>query len=613
LFLNYISTDDSFDLFLLALRESKLQPIPFDESFSYLPLTQGGATLLGMHSEGSRLFVPSAYNVLWQRIVSTRDEYLASAIPNRGIALIGNAGVGKSLSLVYVLKQLSLLSPPPVVVYDNISSNRSRIIRPDSPVTELFDPTSTFLTDANVVYLVDVGSNQMGRFPANSNAFTVLVSTAHLVGDTLSDWFKQQRPIKLYLSVSPAEVEACRHLTHPTVEEKAAHTLLGELAPAWWEVDIEESKQLTKEFGPVPRVAIYSTEADKHRKEVKRALAQCDLNKVVGQAESEIPDLLSGTSNWLLHYVVDPNTLQFTGIRFASDAIAMQVFEALETRDSDQLMRFVRATSGSSVWASARGIMLEKHVGHLFRQAGGTFTIQQLRPPWDKQRNSPLRIGPARSVTFPKAILAASPLSTLADIQSLQAGCYGRPVPQNFPAIDGVFKMATSDGIQLDLAQDTVAEAHNVDLPALISAVAGLKVPGPSPRFFFDVPPDIFHSCRVRSLVPNYDDKFKDIEKLKKANVQFFVRQLFEAPIRFYSRFFCVFVLRHIFLVLFSRTTSVSTFPTSSMSSSSSLFTSAPSEASVLSPSDGPGNFALVALIDLFLVCQVIKATGAIV
>jgi hypothetical protein len=141
----------------------------------------------------------------------------------------------------------------------------------------------------------------------------------------LSDWWKHSEfPSPLYLQFAGlAEIENCRRITHPTPSEMKTHPLVG--ADVLLPVIAEDCSATVQEFGPIPRLALRPSDRDQFRTEVAKAILKCDLDKVVEHSTAAAVGLLTGTSNWLLRYVVDPGTCALKQIVFATDALTKQV------------------------------------------------------------------------------------------------------------------------------------------------------------------------------------------------------------------------------------------------------------------------------------------------
>ena len=112
-------------------------PIPFAPSLTYLPLVlQTGHTqqpaILGNKEDGARLFIRACYSDLWQLIAQQRDAYLANTIRGRGALVAGNAGVGKSIFLAYIIKQLRSLpvATSPTIIYHDLSAHQCFAMSP---------------------------------------------------------------------------------------------------------------------------------------------------------------------------------------------------------------------------------------------------------------------------------------------------------------------------------------------------------------------------------------------------------------------------------------------------------------------------------------------------
>ncbi|MCZ6913329.1 MAG: hypothetical protein O7C59_01625, partial [Rickettsia endosymbiont of Ixodes persulcatus] len=75
---------------------------------------------MGDEKDGARLFIRSCYSALWTLIAAEKEAYIAKSTVSGGALVTGNAGVGKSVFLAYIIKQLRSSPNPPTIVYDEI-------------------------------------------------------------------------------------------------------------------------------------------------------------------------------------------------------------------------------------------------------------------------------------------------------------------------------------------------------------------------------------------------------------------------------------------------------------------------------------------------------------
>lgn len=503
-----VSHSASFDSFLASLDAAPAlpgTPIPFAASLAYLPLVQQPGqqimpAIFGDEKDGARLFIRSCYSGLWKLIATQSEQYSMRATVSGGALITGNAGVGKSVFLAYVLKQLRSLAKPPTIVYDGISAKKCYIIRAGAAQAEMYeDVAAKMVDDPAVVYLVDIGATAL-RGPLQCAAFTIVVASPHAKSkDIVQHWWSHAKfpPVWYMPCWSEAELQTCRRVICPTDDEVKTDALQGiRLLPA---VSAPSITKRVQQFGGIARVA-FSPDSALPGLESKLATAikSCDLEIVANQAGGDL-DLLPESSSWLLHYVVDPVSFKLANIVFASKPILEEVWQRFGAGHNDTVLRFLNATSKNPTWSGARGNLFEP-LAHERLQDGGTFSVQRFIDPLSTKRGAKGE----RDAAISSLVINASPMPALgvantAAIASLAAGQYGEPSRSNFPAIDGVLKPNM-------LFQMTVGATHDVNIDGLLAAIDALQLQptDPPPRLYFVVPPQQFATFQIGAFVSSH-------------------------------------------------------------------------------------------------------------
>lgn len=197
-FLGSTSHSASFDSFLSALDVSTAQPIPFAAPLTYLPLLQQlghiQPAILGDATEGSRLFIRACYPSMWKLIEEQRNLYITKSTRSGGTLVTGNAGVGKSIFLAYVIKQLRSLTAPPTIIYHDISAEQCFVMTPGVAKAVQYEHcTASMVSNSSAVYLVDIGGTAIAG-PLKCDAFTIVVASPHAKSkDIVQHWWSHAK------------------------------------------------------------------------------------------------------------------------------------------------------------------------------------------------------------------------------------------------------------------------------------------------------------------------------------------------------------------------------------------------------------------------------------
>ena len=82
-----------------------------------------------------------------------RDGYVSNTESAGGALITGNSGVGKSVFLTYLMKELRSLPRPPSIVYHKIAAQACWVIPPPGrPALVYHDVTRDMVSDTSVVY-----------------------------------------------------------------------------------------------------------------------------------------------------------------------------------------------------------------------------------------------------------------------------------------------------------------------------------------------------------------------------------------------------------------------------------------------------------------------------
>ena len=486
-----VSATDStvrFDSFLAALDASEVLPIPFAPHLHYIPLVQQEGhsvqpVIFGKAMDGARIFVRSCYTALWKLIQQQRDDYIDNKLVSGGALITGNSGVGMSIFLAYVIKQLRSLTKPPTIVYDSLAKNRCYIIRPGSSHVESYqEPPFGMDRDRSIVYLVDV-CTLARRPPSQCSAFTIVVAEPYAKGQNILKGWKKYKywPSARYLPCwNESELEVYRRVTRPSADEQKKDQLKGTcLLPA---MSSETVAQRFALFGGIARVALARGSLSDLKAYLNGALGSCNLGTVT---QYPGPDLerFPMDSSWIFHYKVNPDSFKLDSIDFASKPILEQVWDRYSAK---QVMHFIEATSWmSSVWNGVRWNLFQL-LAHEHLQKGGTFAAHKLLLV-DSNNDQAQRVQDSKPSTL--TLPTSSSVRSVADaaaITHLTAGEYGQLSKANFKTIDAVIRPNC-------LFQTTVSESHTVNIDELIAAVNALQLKPDEPvRFYFVVPPEQF-------------------------------------------------------------------------------------------------------------------------
>jgi len=517
----------AFDSFLAASDTAPALPgsqLPFAPSLHYLPLLQqpnsaAQPAILGDDKAGSRLFVRASYPLLTKLILDHRAEYVAMRSTAGGALITGNAGVGKSVFLAYLIKALRSMHAPPTIVYEQISEEACFVMRPGVANAEEYKAASaSMLRDRSVVYLVDVGGTAT-RGPLQCAALTVVVASPHAKSkDIVQHWWTHAKapPVWYMPCWNAAELESCRRVVCPTDLEQTADKLQGaRLLPAVSAASVAHNHQ---RFGGIARVTLSTDDARAGwEAKLSGAIAACDLEVVAEQAGGDL-DPLPESSSWVLHYVVDETTFKLSNIEFASASILDAVWQRWGTGQSNKVVRFLDSLSKNPTWSGAHGGVFEQ-LAHEYLQQGGSFNVQQFVNPLTKKRGDKgKRAGVASQLVLPPSPHPGGPLPDAASIASLARGQYGQPSKDNFATIDG----ALAPNMMFQMA---VGATHDVNIDGLLAATAALPrvAADPPPRVYYVVPPQRFPTFQVGAFQSSQQTPPSAIP----ATVEFWVLELY--------------------------------------------------------------------------------------
>ena len=458
-------------------------------------------SILGNKQDGGRIFIRPCYEGLWKLIQQQRDRYIEGKPMDNTVVINGHSGFGKRIFLAYLIKQFrSLPKPPAMIVYDDISSNRSYVMKSGSSHVEVYKEPPMSMDLTSDVYLADSGGIPM-RPPSKCWAFTVVVASPHgMSRNVLSHWSKQKHwPFVRYMPCwTKEELELCRRVIRPSDDEDKMSDLKGDRL-----VDPVSSESLANrfhQFGGSAHVAFtVDAKLTMLEEKLKAALNECDLSIVSSQVSSSL-DLMPATSSWLFHYDIHPHSFELKNIHFASQFILQQVWAKYNSiYQMKKVLSFIDATSENETWSGPRANLFQTLV-HEYLQQGATFVIHQLKF-GDSKESQLERLTNAEDLD-PSTQTLIMPKSTsiqsVADTsvwKSLALGQYGLPIEGNHPTIDAILEPNL-------LCQITVSTSPTVNIDGIIHAVQALRLNRcDRPQFFLIVPPQQFASFEAARLV----------------------------------------------------------------------------------------------------------------
>ena len=300
---------------------------------SYLQLTKD---LLGLPNLGARFFIRSCFDPFVAALLKAKEQ-------NNAVVIGGNSGVGKSLFLLYLLRQRR---PHQSIVFQKTDGVCLVMKVGDSAVVRYAHNVDVpdLLEDSDTLYLVDVGSTR-GNAPLNVAALTIPIVSPLGLSNTLKQWRKDKSfPQAMFLPRwSACELEQCRRVTRPTPDEAASAKKFrtGPMFPFCLNPPSLTKHQLAtqvEKYGPIPR-CVFGPDAAV-LDEFKAALAKIDLASFASQ--HNLTTILDENSSWIFHYDVNESkSFSIERLVIASDWVADQVAEHHTDKHSAAFKRFV--------------------------------------------------------------------------------------------------------------------------------------------------------------------------------------------------------------------------------------------------------------------------------
>ena len=533
--------------------------------------------------DGSRVFIRDQYRHIFDECARARDEQyteFGGAKRSLGAMIMGNSGIGKSLSLLVQINHLlqpvvnqarptivfvyqhpakqgqtgdvlvvrlrganilGVGQPPPRLTLNDIQYSSSLSSFDDSlaqPSTHLFiDPRQPF------------SSNILSFFPSRVACF-VTVSLSPGIFKSLKKWSEQEHMVARYLlGFNRTEAEHCRYLRFPTDNERANDAPMANELLCRSITSDQVARRFTK-YGGIARSLFDASDNDLQRK-LNDVLSTCSLDAIVHD-DGRLTEL-DVESSMLLHYnvfvpaqpltanerratldsmkydlgilMVAPAAPRYPNLPFQlldppvevpTSWLRKMIYDYHKKKHKRSVVDFLEECSGKPKLAGVRGNMFEPHA-HDVLSKGGQFWVQQLNTNGGRQGNV---IQHTINVT---GVIA--PINQLADIANLANNQYGQPVKEIWPTEDAV--KAPDTGMQF-----TVGTSHSVNVPGLFDVVQQLsaRVSAPAPfrlKHYFCVPSDIWPDFRLT----NGNFEGATAAKPLPANVDYFVLQVIDPVI----------------------------------------------------------------------------------
>lgn len=379
-------------------------------------------------------------------------------LPERGIVITGNPGIGKSWFLSYCL--LRLANEKKTVFFESVRRDERWLFKPDGTATQIKGDWPLETEDPSTVFLFDPYGGAP-REPKRVTAFTVVASSPDK--RNFKEFAKQTGSRKFYMPCwTWDEIELI--LPHLPFEP-------------------ERSRQRYEKFGGIPHY-IFDTKEDWDRElDDAIAITSCsDLYQSIGG-----PEMLRSVSHKVLQYKVDIPSYKKSHVIFASDYVSERIVQRLAEREHAELVKFVKYVR-DPVISVVRGNLFES-LAHTELCKGGQFRVRNLET------------GVEDNDVFPPLV---EKYFDKLDLDCFQAGTYARPRSKQFTALDSFGNYEKGP----KAFQITINESHGLNYNG-ISAMLQLQKPL---DIFFVVPPDKFDTFPKQRITKATETQTLNIE-----------------------------------------------------------------------------------------------------
>jgi len=392
---------------------------------------------------GQELLVRECYGRMWDILRREQDNDQQQKVPlNVQFLVWGNPGIGKSLFLVYLAHSLFHHRLAQTVVYQ---SNESQVFvisskgLPDASSSLAVYSVApqycveTVLRQDATWYLVDSVS------PVKSVAPTVVVASPGIQKKVRSfSWVSKWENIReVYFPVwSDTEIKEALSLSRYEGLDK---NVVWEAFRCW---------------GGNARQVLQLRKAEKAQENVNDMIQKVDTDLLTGKAEGKDPK----ASFALLHYMVDPQTLQKTGLDFASRYVGCALLRAWEAKAKASIVTFLKSSQGEGEMSALRGYALENYAINKL-STGGSFAVRPLED--TSTVEDKVDIYPKDAWYFP----------SVENLTDLELNRFAIPVKRNQGAIDSLFMFPIENKSVIWLFQMTVAKRHPVKSHCLMEVL----------------------------------------------------------------------------------------------------------------------------------------------
>jgi hypothetical protein len=281
-------------------------------------------------------FLRKQINEIWIRdcyesLFDTIFQRYQPKMPERGVLVTGNPGIGKSFFLLYAMWRFVRLNI--TVIFESAEQGKVYLFKAGR-LPNVAQGSPTMLKEIESEETVFLHDPKPGHEPLQVNAFTILASSPN--PSNYKGFSKRNHSETFFLPVwTEQEIRSC-----------------NQALKSWNKTDEDISNGFSK-FGGIPRFLL---DQDKYTGLLQAAITTCRPQHIIQNAGA--PDNLGEYSHKLLHYEVTSDFKAVT-MNFASDFVFDSLTKQWEEDNKLALETFVMETSRAASLAGARGRAFE--------------------------------------------------------------------------------------------------------------------------------------------------------------------------------------------------------------------------------------------------------------